>query len=202
MDHDTCRQCRHLEARVAELEAENRGLLERHGALEAQCETLATLNAASIRLLGLAEREEVFPAIADIIANLVGSEEVGVLEITPDGEALSLVAAVGLDPATLPVIPLGAGLIGRSALSGAIYLNGTSATDGAASYEANLTACIPLKIGAAVQGAILVFRLLPQKTGLDRTDRLIFQFLAVHAAMALFRARRAGRANRHAVGQA
>jgi hypothetical protein len=52
--------------------------------------------------------------------------------------------------------------------------------------EAALTACLPLKLEDRVTGAIAIFRLLPQKSGLEPVDRELFDLLATHAAMALY----------------
>jgi GAF domain-containing protein len=37
-----------------------------------------------------------------------------------------------------------------------------------------------------VTGAIAIFRLLPQKVGLEEVDRELFELLATHAATALY----------------
>ena len=50
-----------------------------------------------------------------------------------------------------------------------------------------MTACVPLKIGSMVVGAIVVFRLLSHKPALERVDHELFELLAVHASTALYR---------------
>ena len=52
--------------------------------------------------------------------------------------------------------------------------------------EERLTACIPLVLDGKVTGAIAIFRLLPQKAGIEDVDRELFDLLATHAATALY----------------
>jgi hypothetical protein len=49
-----------------------------------------------------------------------------------------------------------------------------------------ITAVVPLKIGESMIGAIVVFRLLEHKQGLQSVDHELFELLAVHASTALY----------------
>jgi hypothetical protein len=151
-----------------------------------QNSNLANLYVASYRLHGTLDRPEVLAIIQEIIVNLVGSEELGIFELNSNGSTLSLLASVGIDPAPYQTIPLGSGLIGRSAFTGEMYLAGQTRDTAASREEANLTACVPLKLNDKVTGAIAVFRLLQQKAGLETLDHELFDLLASHAAMALY----------------
>jgi GAF domain-containing protein len=51
--------------------------------------------------------------------------------------------------------------------------------------DADVTACIPLRLDGVVTGAIVVYRLLPHKPGLEEIDFELFDLLALHAATAL-----------------
>jgi hypothetical protein len=96
------------------------------------------------------------------------------------------VRSCGIDPKAHHKVALGEGLIGRVVATGETYLAGDGAPPRAAALEADLTACIPLKLGERVSGAIALFRLLPQKSGLGALDRELFELLATHAATALY----------------
>jgi hypothetical protein len=53
-------------------------------------------------------------------------------------------------------------------------------------FEEHLTACVPLKLDGQVKGAVAIFRLLPQKPGIEDLDRELFDLLGSHVAMALY----------------
>ncbi len=175
-----------LQRKLATIETEHRQFSEHYEKVEQQNSNLANLYVASYRLHGTLDRPEVLAIIQEIIVNLVGSEELGIFELNSNGSTLSLLASVGIDPAPYQTIPLGSGLIGRSAFTGEMYLAGQTRDTAASREETNLTACIPLKLNDKVTGAIAVFRLLPQKAGLETLDHELFDLLASHAAMALY----------------
>ena len=83
-------------------------------------------------------------------------------------------------------MPLGRGVIGRSARTGQIYLAGRDDDACRRAEEAALTACIPLHFDGRLLGAVAIFRLLPQKNGLVALDHELFELIATHAARALY----------------
>jgi hypothetical protein len=175
-----------LQRRMADLAAEALVGSERLVVVEQKNVNLANLYAATSRLHGTLDREEVLDTIQEIIVNLVGSEEFAILEL-PAGHAGPRVAAhAGVDRAALlramrdPEDP-----ITRALQSGERHISGSPAGNPAAAGGGRLTACIPLKLEGRVTGAIAIFRLLPQKSGLDALDLELFQLLATHAASAL-----------------
>lgn len=175
-----------LQRKLATIETEHRQFAEQYEKVEAQNSNLANLYVAGYRLHGTLDRQEVLTIIQEIIINLVGSEEVGIFELNPKGSALSLVASNGIDPARHRTIPLGSGLIGQTALTGETYVAGHSGDSSGSPEEADLTACIPLRLNDKVTGAIAIFRLLPQKAALEALDHELFDLLGTHAAMALY----------------
>lgn len=176
-----------LQRKLARVEAEHDQFAQQFVTVEQQNSNLANLYVASYRLHATLDRKEVLSIIQEIIINLIGCEELGIFELDAPAAALALVASVGIDPARLQSIPLGAGPIGRAALTGEITLAGPPPKGGARGTpeETDLTACIPLKLDGQVTGAIALFRLLPQKPGLETLDHELFDLLATHAAMAL-----------------
>ena len=178
-----------LQAQVSQIELENRQFAEQYVQVEEQITTLANLYVATSSLHATLSRTQVVQAILEIIANLVGSEEMGLFEADPGGRSLSLVAVNGISPSRFRSIPFGSGIIGRAALTGRPYVRTTESVPEAAPEEADLTACIPLKVENRVTGAIAVFSLLPQKACLQPSDHDLFDILATHAATALYCAR-------------
>ena len=90
----------------------------------------------------LQSKEDLFNAIHEIIANLIGCEEIGIFRID-EGCKLSLVSSRGLDTEQFQRIPLGSSLIGKTLLSEDIYFGGEIAGNFRLPQEANLSACIP-----------------------------------------------------------
>ena len=152
--------------------AERRLYLDSYLGAQQQNTTLMNLYVASRRLHSSVNREEVLVALQEIIVNLVGSEEVVILERDGSGrvEAVSVVGVTAEQWRGAPVIETclrdGETFVGEP--GGAI------------------TACIPLRIGNSVFGAIAVFALLRQKDGLTDVDRELFELLATHAGIALY----------------
>ena len=147
--------------------------------VEAQNHSLMNLFVTATRLHSTTERAGVLTAIREILTDLIGSQATAVFEIEAGAGALSLVESIGIEPAPFARIPIGSGRIGKVAATGEAYF----ADDG----DGQPIACIPLKIGARVTGAIAVFRLLEQKQGLQSTDHELLDFMSTHAALALQR---------------
>ncbi|PYQ18464.1 MAG: hypothetical protein DMF79_14940 [Acidobacteria bacterium] len=188
--HDLLGEIERLQVLVATLEAEiraeTRAYSSRYAEIELQNSNLANLYVASYRLHGTLDRQEVIDTIKEIIANLVGSEEAGLFELDPGKQCLELVASFGISPEACSSVPLGSGLIGRAAQTGEIYVADPGRPPAGAGLEGRLTACIPLSLDGRVTGAIAIFRLLPQKAGIEDLDRELFGLLATHAATALY----------------
>jgi len=185
-----------LERQLSEVENDSRRFSEQFVQLEAQNSNLANLYVASYRLHGTLDRQEVLSAIQEIVANLIGSEELAVYELDPDGAALSLVASYGLAADDHARVPLGVGRIGRAAVTGAPDV-GEALSDLQRPQEGDLTACIPLKLDGRVTGVIALFRLLPQKARFEAVDHELFDLLATHAASALYCSSLQARASAH-----
>jgi len=154
-----------LRRQLAEVEAANQSSSRQYFEVEQQNNNLANLYVASFQLHSTLDRGEVLAAIQEIVINLIGSEELAIYEMDDDGRELKLVGSFGIDPGTYATVPLGAGVIGRAALSGEIYLAAKGVDPSRTARETNLTACVPLKLGDQVRGVLAIFRLLPQKNG-------------------------------------
>jgi hypothetical protein len=175
-----------LLAQLDGVRAETTAYSSRYAEIELQNSNLANLYVASYRLHGTLERQEVIDTLKEIIANLVGSEEAGLFELDEAKQSLELVASFGISPEACSSVPLGSGIIGRAGQTGEIYVADPAGPPSGSGLEGRLTACIPLILGGRVTGAIAIFRLLPQKAGIEDLDRELFDLLATHAATALY----------------
>src|SRR5437660_70357 len=126
--------------------------------LEEQNADLARLYAACDRMHSSLVRDDVLTTIQEIVANLIGSEEIAIYELAPGAPALSLIASTGIDEERFATVALGDGSIGCAAQTGKRLVD---ETPGSA-----LTACVPLLLGTTVCGMIGIFRMLPQKPAL------------------------------------
>ena len=175
-----------LEARLKGMEDENHRYAREYGDVEQQNANLANLYVASYQLHGTLEREQVLGAIQEIVSNLVGSEEIGLFKVDGASGGLELVRSAGIDAAAFRRIAPGQGVIGRVAREGRIHLTERDGLAGARTEEAQLTACVPLKLGGKVAAVLALFRLLPQKPALEPLDQELFDLLSNQAAMALY----------------
>src|SRR5260370_5653721 len=75
---------------------------------------LMRLNAANARLIQSLEQGDVFEAIAEIIANLVGSEEVAVFDYHAAEQNFSLAWSSGVEAENLQPFLCGAGMFARA----------------------------------------------------------------------------------------
>jgi hypothetical protein len=170
-----------LRSRYVDVERENETFATQYHQIEHQSSNLANLYVASYQLHASVERETVLSTIQEIVVNLIGSEEVAIFEFHDDAEEFRLSASFGVDEARLRSFKAGPGPLGEHLRNGDVFVN-NDATGGAGM----LTACVPLKISERVIGAILVFRLLDHKQGLQAVDHELFELLSVHASTALY----------------
>lgn len=178
-------QLAETQQQIAGIEAENLRREREAMELEQQHANLTNLYVASVRLHSTLDRQEVLEAIQEIIINLVGCEELAVLELEPDERRLTLAASFGIDAARFRSIPADRGRIGRCMRDGTIWIRGEANGTAVDPSEAQLTAVVPLSLSGRVTGAIVLFRLLQHKRGIEAIDRELFDLLGTHAAMAL-----------------
>ena len=145
-----------LQLELDELAEEKRRLAERQASAEQRLGHLAQINAALLQLHEAETTTDVLTVIKEIIANLVGSEAMGIYAKGPDA-SLVLLDGIG-DDATAPGAPDDA------------------------------IVSIPLGRAGRSVGMIAIFRLLPQKAGLEPVDHELFALLSTHAALALHHA--------------
>jgi hypothetical protein len=180
----------HLEERIAAMDADRRAYLERYLDVEEQNANVSNLYVATLRLHRSVDHADVLMAIQEIIINLIGAEELAVFEVGPEGGVLHLSRACGIDTAPFEHVRFGTGIIGQCAESGRTHL--MSAPQSAElsgeqpSYEAGLTACVPLVVEGVVTGVVAMFRLLNHKAKLEAIDHELLALLGSQAATALY----------------
>jgi hypothetical protein len=172
--------------RLATLEAEHAKCEARIRELSEQNMNLVQLTVASQLLTASFDREDVLRAIEEIVVNMVGSEEVAIFELAPDGRSLALAYSRGIESGS-PHLELALRPLQTVMSSGSILVlpRPVRADDG---QDGGLTAAIPLKVEASVMGVVAIFRLLQQKQALDPIDHELFDIVSRQAALALYSA--------------
>jgi hypothetical protein len=146
---------------------------------------LERLNASSARLIQSLENGDAFEAIAEIIGNLIGSEEVAIFEYCPADETFSLAWSWGVELATMQLFKSGAGMFGRAVRQGASQFQERQPENILLPFEKHLTACVLLKSSHEVVGIVAIFGLLPQKNRLEWADYELLKFLETYATVAI-----------------
>lgn len=162
--------------RLSEVQRENESVAGRFVEIETQNTNLANLYVAGYQLHGSLDRRQVLDAIKEIVINLIGSEQLAIYERTA-GATFRLAASFGLDEEKLATMVGGEYAVEKLG-EGHVFRDPHD--------NQPLTACVPLRIGERVIGAILIFRLLEHKPSLQPVDHELFDLLAVHAAPALY----------------
>jgi len=169
---------------ISQMEATSQAFTARYLEVEELNSNLASLYVASYRIHGSLEREEVLATLREILINLIGTEEFVILERDGDDPVMRCATSFGIDPERLMPVPLGAGRLGEILRRATPYV---AAQDPEATESGRrITACVPLRVGERVVGAIVVFRLLEHKRELEPADMELFNLLATHGATALY----------------
>lgn len=147
--------------------------------LEHEVCTLSRLHLASTRLHQSLDREAVLGALGEIVANLLGSEDFAVLGRIPDSDRLEVLWSVGPHGRAQGALELGGEL--GTALAAGRMLTGPLRPP----FDV-LTLAAPLVAGDELAGALLIFRLLPQKPQLTPSDLELVELLSAQGGLALF----------------
>jgi len=173
--------------RVRRAEEENQDFANRYVEIEEENNMLANLYIASYQLHSTLDFKEVTQIILEIVINLIGAEEFGLLLLDEKTNRLEPIACEGLELSQLPSVGVGTGIIGGSVKSGENYF-----IESMEDYQRdflNPMVCIPLKIKEHVIGVIVIYKLLTQKEKFNSVDYELFSLLAGHAATAVFSSR-------------
>lgn len=178
----TKQECGRLRRQLEQEQQERKRLAKRHFELENRYTALARLHVAAERLLAPQSREDVYTAILEVVANLVGSEEVGVFRFDHQECNLHLVASCGIDPDRFATVALGSTPIGRAAVTGNAYI---ARDDKSRVHEDTLIACFPLRHDVLL-GAVAIFGVLNQRDGFDAEAIELLEAIAKWASLALY----------------
>src|SRR5713226_4340332 len=101
--------CNEMMRDVEEVQDRCRRLADLCERVERQNTTLTRLNTASVQMAQIQGLAQLYAAVQDIIANLVGCEEMALFACLPQREILSLLWSQGVNADSFPAIPVGEG---------------------------------------------------------------------------------------------
>jgi chemotaxis protein CheD len=136
------------------------------------------------RLESCARPSEVMEAVSEILSQLVGCEEFAVLGLNAAGTGFSSASAMGLDRDRLQALLSTRGVLAQVARGEGTYVAGRTPGASPSEPEEGLTACVPLLAGERIGGVLALFRLLPQKRGLDDEDLELLDVLSAQGGEA------------------
>jgi nitrate/nitrite-specific signal transduction histidine kinase len=177
-----------LRERFEQVEKENREFANMYVEIQEQNEALTNLYVASQRLHATFDLEEVKRIITDILVEMVGAEEFGLLVLDRHKQHLHLLAGEGIRE-RLPkdTLPIGEGIIGDVATTGeSFFFVPKTETERNAQLP---IATLPLKLNDQTVGVVVIYKLLSHKSSFSPIDHQILELVAAHAASALVSAR-------------
>lgn len=175
-----------LQQTLEGIEESSRELSAQYLEVERQNATLTNLFVTAYRLHSTSSSAQILEAIQEVVINLVGSEELLILELDDSGSSLVPIASFGVEADRFARIDLVNSVLGRTIAAGQVAVPSQQPVEG---LDPNITAVVPLLIEERVTGAIVIFQLLQQKPALEPVDLEMFDLLASNAAIALHCAR-------------
>jgi len=188
INQDLIQKLASMEERLTKVERENRDFASMCVEMQEQNAAITSLYVASQRLHATLAPSEVMKIIKEILVELVGAEEFGILLLEEEKKRLQLFAGEGVEERfPSESLPVGEGVVGEVTASGKPFFFDPKTQ---ADLEVGLPlAAIPLNIKGRTVGVIVLYKLLSQKAGFTPTDMQILELLATDAATALVSAR-------------
>ena len=177
-----------MRTRLEQVEKENQEFANMYVEIQEQNEALTNLYVASQRLHATFDLEEVKLIITEILAEMVGAEEFGLLVLDKSKEKLRVLAGEGIRE-RLPkdYLPMGEGIIGDVAATGQSFFFEPKSEN---EVKAHLPlATLPMQLNGVTVGVVVIYRLLSHKKAFSPIDHQILELVAAHAASALVSAR-------------
>jgi hypothetical protein len=126
------------------------------------------LGAARKRLAESRNQEDAIEGLREIVANFLGSEEMGLFRVDRETASIQVYWSFGIDPEKYDLLWVmgDAGL--RRVMHGECHFEFTAREGSGATPRAQ--AFIPIRLANQTIAILAIFRLLPQKFAFDRSD--------------------------------
>jgi hypothetical protein len=138
----------------------------------------AKVYAARMRLQDAADQSDALEAIREVVANLLGSEQLALYKVDKKKAALWLYWSFGIDPNKYPVLDVIKEPHVETVLDRKVVVRGDHGHDRLLSTNDPVTALVPILVSGEVAAVLVIFRLLPQKAGFELADRQICEVIS------------------------
>lgn len=143
------------------------------------------LYVASQTLLTALQEGQVIAALAEISSNLLGCEHLAIVEIEHPTGTVHFLGGEGLSPERREVLIREEGILESRIMVGRVWISSDHRPDDSALASLGISAVVPFWKDERSSAAILLFELLPQRSGFDAEDREVLQFLSRYAGPCL-----------------
>lgn len=150
------------------------------------------LYAASERLKQAIRNSDVPNALLEIGSNLMGCEQMALVAMQKNS-AISLLTSFGLSQSQQETLISNSDRIAAAIKCGKIAVADTDSDHNQLWLELGITAFVPVWYRGRPSGAILFYKLLPQRDSFDSSDRKLLQMLSIFSGPSLFKPEVAGR---------
>lgn len=147
----------------------------------------AKVYAARMRLQHTVDQADGLDAIREIAANLMGCEELAVYKVDHPNAILWLYWSFGIDPNKYAVLDCMKEERLAEALTGTIVFRNECGAPNLLNTDDPVTGIVPIRVAGVVVAILVIFRLLPQKSGFEWADREICRVLSNCAGRAIAR---------------
>ncbi len=144
------------------------------------------LYAASQSLSQAVRENRVAEIVLEIGSNLLGCEEIAILELHADNGPISFLSSVGVTATDRHAVHTHAERLSAEIDRGQVRIVDKRVPADEFLADLGITALVPLSQGHNTKGAIVFFNLLPQRKGLDSGDRELLGLLSVYVGPSLF----------------
>lgn len=145
---------------------------------------LAKLYAGAKRLHQAVKEGGVADALFEIGSNLIGCEQMAVIVARGKRKNVGFIGSVGLNRKQLKAVRMNAREIIEAA-SDSVYIANDGERPDPVLESLGITAFVRFWLDYTTKGAIAFFELLPQRNGLDSTDRELLTLLCAYAGPCL-----------------
>src|SRR4051812_27320219 len=145
----------------------------------------AKVYAARMRLQSSVDQADTLEGIREVAANLMGCEELALFKIDQDKAALWLYWSFGIDPNKYIVWDLFKFSVLEQVIAGRTLFHGDNGEAKLLPIKDLVNALVPIFVDGQVVAVLVLFRLLPQKSGIDAADRELCQVISSCAGRAI-----------------
>lgn len=144
----------------------------------------ARLEAARKRLTESKGQEDAIEGLREIVANLLGSEEIGLFRVDRRTSTFLVFWSFGIDLENYDLLQAMGDTGLQRVMRGECHVEFAAGDRSGATAKAQ--AFVPISVAGQTIAILAILRLLPQKLAFDRSDMELFKLLSDEAAKPLF----------------